>query len=71
MGKRIPQDVKLMAFDGIAEANISVLGITSIQQNVELMTKNACELLLKQIKNEKIEERHILVPAGVLPGQTM
>ena len=71
MGKRIPQDVKLMAFDGIAEANISVLGITSIQQNVELMTKSACELLLKQIKNEKIEERHILVPAGVLPGQTM
>ena len=71
MGKRIPQDVKLMAFDGIAEANINVLGITSIQQNVELMTKNACELLLKQIKNEKIEERHILVPAGVLPGQTM
>lgn len=71
MGKRIPQDVKLMAFDGIAEANISVLGITSIQQNVELITKSACELLLKQIKNEKIEERHILVPAGVLPGQTM
>ena len=71
MGKRIPQVVKLMAFDGIAEANINVLGITSIQQNVELMTKNACELLLKQIKNEKIEERHILVPAGVLPGQTM
>jgi len=63
--------VQLSVFDGIAEANISVLGITSIQQNVELITKSACELLLKQIKNEKIEERHILVPAGVLPGQTM
>ena len=31
---------------GIAEANISVLGITSIQQNVELLAKSACELLL-------------------------
>ena len=71
MGKRIPEDIKLMAFDGIAEANISVLGITSIQQNVELLAKSACELLLKQIRNEKIEERHVLVPAGVLPGQTM
>ena len=56
---------------GIAEANIRVLGITNIQQNVELLAKSACELLLKQIRNEKIEERHLLVPAGVLPGQTM
>lgn len=71
MGKRIPEDVKLMAFDGIAEANVSVLGITSIQQNVELLTKNACDLLMKQIRNEKIDHKHILVPAGVLPGQTM
>lgn len=71
MGKKIPQDVRLMAFDGIAEANVSVLGITSIQQNVELLTKNACEMLMQQIRGEEIAEKHILVPADILPGQTM
>lgn len=71
MGKKIPQEVRLMAFDGIAEANVSVLGITSIQQNVELLAKNAGEMLLRQIRCEEVAEKHILVPADILPGQTM
>lgn len=60
-----------MAFDGIAEANVSVLGITSIQQNVELLARNAGEMLLRQIHREEVTEKHILVPADILPGQTM
>lgn len=71
MGVKVPEEVKIMAFDGIAEANVSVLNITSIQQNVELMTRYAGEALLHLIQRENVESRRILVPTSVLPGQTM
>lgn len=71
MGKHVPRDIGVMAFDGIAEAGISVMGITSIRQNTELMAKNAGELLLSLIRKEPIPDRHILVPTGILPGTTL
>lgn len=71
MGKKIPQDVRVMAFDGVAEANVSVLAINSVRQNVELLAKNAGDTLLKLIRKEPVPEKHMLIPAGLLPGQTM
>lgn len=71
MGKRIPQDVKVMAFDGIAEANVSVLAINSVRQNIELLAKNAGDTLLQLIRKEPVPEKHMLIPAGLMPGQTM
>ena len=70
-GIRIPEAVKLMAFDGIAEANVSVLNITSIHQNVNLITRRACETFIELIKGNPIEEKRILVPTDILSGQTV
>ena len=71
MGRRIPEDVKLMGFDGVAQANISVLDITSIQQNVELLARNACETLVSLMNGQPVETKRMLVPTSVLSGKTM
>ena len=70
LGFEIPKDIRLIGFDGVSHANTEVLNITSIQQNIPLMTRSACELLLKLIQHEYIEERNIQIPTALLPGQT-
>lgn len=70
MGLRIPEDVKLVGFDGVAPACTEVLNITSVQQNVPLLAQYAGEMLLKQIKKQPVEQKRIVVPTNLLPGQT-
>lgn len=71
LGLALPEKVKLIGFDGISAACTEVLNISCIQQNVKLLTRNACELLLKLIAREPVTERRIIVPTSILPGQTL
>lgn len=71
MGVKIPEQVKLIGFDGISAACTEVLNISCIQQNVKLMSRYASEMLLKLIEREPIQQRRIIVPTTILPGQTL
>ena len=70
MGLRIPEDVKLVGFDGVSPACTEVLNITSIQQNVPLLAQSAGEMLLKLIRREPVEQKRIIVPTNLLPTPT-
>ena len=70
MGLRIPEDVKLVGFDGVSPACTEVLNITSIQQNVPLLAQYAGEMLLKQIRKTPVEQKRRVVPTNLRPGQT-
>lgn len=70
-GIRVPEDVKIIGYDGVSVASRTVLNITSVQQNIELIAQNASDLLLKQIEHEPIQEKRIIVPTNILPGQTI
>lgn len=67
---KIPQDVKLVGFDGISSACTEVLNITCIQQNVTLLTRYACEMLVELMNQRPVENKRIIVPTTILPGQT-
>lgn len=69
-GLRVPEDVKLVGFDGISKACTEVLNITSIQQNVPLLARYAGEMLLQLIAREPAAEKRIIVPTNVLYGRT-
>ena len=69
-GLQIPNDVRIIGFDGISVTCNSILNITSIQQNTELLAKHACRMLEKQIQNEPISEKRIIVPPHFSIGQT-
>lgn len=71
MGRKIPEDIKIIGFDGISLASKSVLNITCIQQNVDQMAHNACAQLDALMKGEKVKQKHVIVPTGILTGQTV
>ncbi len=70
LGLRVPEDVKLIGYDGVSVASRSALNITSVQQNIDRIALSACELLLKLLRGESIAQRKIVVPTDILPGQT-
>ena len=68
LGKRVPEDLKVVGFDGVKIA--SILGITTIKQPIEEMGEAAVELLLRQIEHgvKKLESR--VFPVTLLEGYT-
>ena len=71
MGKSIPKDIKIIGFDGISLASRSVLNITCVQQNVSQLAFNACRQLECLIDGQTVKNKHVIVPTGILPGQTI
>ncbi|OGV36200.1 MAG: hypothetical protein A2020_12410 [Lentisphaerae bacterium GWF2_45_14] len=58
MGKRIPEDVAVIGFDGIDYlCEMTEPSLTSVRQPMEQVAEKAVELLLAQIKGEKVPEK--------------
>ena len=70
MGKRVPEDICIIGFDGISLACKSV-NITSVQQNTKRLAQCSCDQLLHLIKGEPVPEKHMVIPTDILPGQTL
>ena len=47
------------------------MNITSIQQNIGEIARNACDLLLRQMERKPVEYKRIIVPTSILAGQTL
>lgn len=71
MGIRVPEDVRIIGYDGVSTATQSILNITSIQQDIRQIAANARDLLVKQMNRQPIEERRIVVPTSIMNGQTI
>ena len=71
MGKSIPKDIKIIGFDGISLASRSVLNITCVQQNVSQLAYSSCQQLEALMGGKTVKNKHIVVPTGILPGQTV
>ncbi len=70
MGKRVPEDICIIGFDGVSLACKSV-NITSVQQNTKRLAQSSCDQLLHLIKGEPVLNKHIVIPTDILPGQTL
>ena len=68
--KRIPQDMKIIAYDGTVVTRIAPIEITCIQQNVEELARLSVELLLKQIQGEVIEKKEYILDVKLIKGAT-
>ncbi|MBP5593750.1 MAG: LacI family DNA-binding transcriptional regulator [Pseudobutyrivibrio sp.] len=70
MGKKVPEDIRIIGFDGLSLA-CKTVGITSIQQNTPRLAACSCDQLIKLINGETVQEKHIVIPTGILQGQTL
>ena len=60
LGKKIPQDLKIIGYDDILNASLILPALTTIKQPIEEMGKLAVELIIKQIEKEEISMEYIL-----------
>jgi len=71
MGIKIPEEVKIIGYDGVSPATRIILNITSIQQNIHQISRSARELLIAQMENRPIENKRVIIPTSILSGQTL
>ena len=70
-GVRVPEDVKIIGYDGVSVASRTTLTITSVQQNVALIARHAVDLLSRLAQHDEIPQKRIIIPTDILPGQTL
>lgn len=60
-GARVPADIALTGFDNILVGNYGAVPLTTVAQPIEQMTNKAVELLVKQVRGEKLSASEELV----------
>jgi DNA-binding LacI/PurR family transcriptional regulator len=67
---RIPQDIGLIGFDNIPQANWQGYQLTTISQDVNQMVLATVRVLLSQIQN-KIKPEHIVISCEIIERNTL
>lgn len=69
IGKRVPDDVKVVGFDGIKLGEYIVPELSTIRQPIKKIAQTSVELLIKQINGEDVQRENIL-PVKLLEKET-
>lgn len=64
MGRRVPEDVGVIGFDGIEMSKFFVPRITTIEQPIDEIARESVRVLMDMLENGR-PPRHIVVPANV------
>ena len=70
LGKRVPEDIKLIGFDDVLLSKLSNPPITTIHQPIKEMATMAVDLLIKATKNETVPKRSLLPVSLVVREST-
>ena len=70
LGKRVPEDISVIGFDGLFVSEISSPKLTTISQNIYQKGKKAVDLMLKVIDNESYKE-NIVLPVSLLEKESV
>lgn len=69
IGLRVPEELQIIGFDGVLDAWESHPRLTTVQQDLPGMAKEAVELLLRRIRRENVPGR-VEVLARLVIGET-
>jgi LacI family transcriptional regulator len=71
LGIRVPDELQVIGFDGIAMGEIVTPSLTTIAQNIYALGEAATQMLVKQIKGQPLNEKHITIePKLIVRGTT-
>lgn len=65
-GLRVPDDVSVVGYDGMAIGSLGTIDLTSVAQPLRQMGGIAVELLLERIADPTLDARHVTVPARIV-----
>ncbi|QYR19230.1 LacI family DNA-binding transcriptional regulator [Paenibacillus sp. sptzw28] len=69
-GIRVPQDVKVIGYDGIQDHQLFHPVLSTIRQPVEEMARTTIRLLFKKIEGETLDRETYRIPVVFRPGET-
>ena len=70
-GRSVPQDLKVIAYDGTFITEYNFRTITAVQQDVALIAKEAVRVLIRLINKQPLERNDIYVPVHYKEGDTI
>ena len=60
MGKRVPEDIKLIGFDDVLRSRLTTPPISTIHQPIEEMAEMAVDLVISSSEGKVVPKRTIL-----------
>lgn len=70
-GKRIPEDIKVVGYDGTETSRSLLPDLTTIKQPIEMIARKAIDVLMKEIEGDfSYKKSHIAIPVTLLEGKT-
>ena len=69
-GKKVPDDISVIGFDGISLSNYCIPRLTTIKQDTEKMAREGVELMLRQIHYPD-EGRDVSIPFKLLESESV
>jgi len=70
LGKRVPEDISVVGYDGISIGNYSVPRLTTIRQDTQQMAEQGVNLLLRNI-DRQYRPIHNVVPFQLIAGESV
>ena len=68
--KKVPRDVKVVAYDGTYVAKVGVMNLTVVQQPIEELAKRAVNIFLNMIQGKKYHNKKVFYEPTLLLGDT-
>ncbi|NME82687.1 LacI family DNA-binding transcriptional regulator [Clostridium sp. SM-530-WT-3G] len=70
-GKRIPEDIKVVGYDGTETSRSLLPNLTTIKQPIELIARKSIEVLIEEIEEDYTNKKaKIALPVLLLEGKT-
>nr|WP_255813714.1 substrate-binding domain-containing protein [Acidaminobacter sp. JC074] len=69
IGKKVPEDVKVVGYDGIDLFDISQTKLTTIVQPIDIMGEAAAESVMNIVEKKKVKHKYIL-PVELRQGES-
>ena len=70
LGKKIPEDFSVIAYDGTYVSRTNIMEITTIHQQLHEIGNRAVDTILKLVDGETPQERYITIPVELKKGST-
>ncbi|MDO4277035.1 MAG: LacI family DNA-binding transcriptional regulator [Eubacteriales bacterium] len=70
LGKRIPEDLCIVSYDGTFVANTNLIELTTIHQSLQEIGRVSVSVMMKLLQGEKLEETYIRIPVKIKKGGT-
>ena len=70
LGRRVPEDISVVGYDGIPLGRFSVPRLTTVRQNTQRLAERGVELLLGSLQQRR-PPVHDVVPFQLIPGESV